>query len=102
MHSTSDFSGQRRRWIAVATLLTFTWLGVSSDTATAQTPTRKINDAQAAEIALAAVPGEVMDIAIERKMGDKRIVVEVIASADMVETDVIIDMVTGKVLGRVK
>ena len=100
MHSTSDFSGQRRRWIAVATLLTFTWLGVSSDTATAQT--RKINDAQAAEIALAAVPGEVMDIAIERKMGDKRIVVEVIAAADMVETDVIIDMVTGKVLGTEK
>jgi len=61
-----------------------------------------INDEQAAAIALAAVPGEVMDIAIERKMGNKRIVVEVIASADMAETDVIIDMVTGKVLGTEK
>jgi uncharacterized membrane protein YkoI len=65
-------------------------------------PTRKIDDEQAAAIALAAVPGEVMDIAVERKMGGKRIVVEVIASADMVETDAIIDRVTGEVLGTEK
>jgi hypothetical protein len=60
---------------------------------------RKITDEQAADIARAAVPGQVMDIAIERKMGGKRIVVEVIAAEDMAETDVIIDMETGEVLG---
>ena len=43
-----------------------------------------------------------MDIAVERKICGKRIVVEVIASADMVETDVIIDRVTGEVLGTEK
>jgi uncharacterized membrane protein YkoI len=59
---------------------------------------RRISDEQAAEIARATVPGQVMDIAIERKMGGKRIVVEVIAAEDMSETDVIIDMETGEVL----
>ena len=61
-------------------------------------PTRKISDEQAREIALQAVPGEVMDIGVERKLGAKRIVVEIIAKADMAETDVIIDMETGEVL----
>jgi hypothetical protein len=60
---------------------------------------RKITDEQAADIARAAVPGQVMDIAVERKMGGKRLVVEVIAAEDMAETDVIIDMETGAVLG---
>jgi hypothetical protein len=61
-------------------------------------PARTISDDQAAEIARGAVPGEVMDIVVERKMGAKRIVVEVIADEDMAETDVIIDMETGEVL----
>ncbi len=62
-------------------------------------PPRKITDDQAREIALKAVPGEVMDVALERKMGGKRIVVEVIAAADKAEVDVIIDKDTGEVLG---
>lgn len=61
-------------------------------------PVRKISDERAKEIALAAVPGEVTAISIERKLGGLRIVVEVIAK-DGTETDVIIDMETGKVLG---
>src|SRR5262245_23709550 len=62
-------------------------------------PVRKISDEQAAEIARSTVPGEVMDIAVERKLGAKRLVVEVIADADGAEIDVIIDMESGEVLG---
>ncbi len=62
-------------------------------------PVRKVSDEQAAEIARATVQGEVMDIAVERKLGAKRLVVEVIADADGAEIDVIIDMETGEVLG---
>jgi uncharacterized membrane protein YkoI len=62
-------------------------------------PVRKISDEQAMEIARGAVPGEVMDVIIERKLGAKRLVVEVIAEEDGAEIDVIIDMETGEVLG---
>lgn len=63
---------------------------------------RNISDEQAKKIAVETVPGEVTDIGIERKLGKKAIVVEVIAAADMSETDVIIDMETGEVLGTEK
>jgi len=59
----------------------------------------RISNDRAAEIARSAVPGKVMDVAVERKLGAKRIVVEVIADEDLAETDVIIDMETGEVLG---
>lgn len=61
-------------------------------------PVRKISDDQAIEIASAALPGEVMDLKIERKMGAKRLIVEVIAEKDSKEWDVIIDMESGDVL----
>ena len=67
--------------------------------ADAPKPVRKVSDEKAKEIALKAVPGEVTGIAVERKLGGVRIVVEVIAAKDGVETDVIIDMETGEVLG---
>lgn len=57
-----------------------------------------ISEEEAKEIALKAVPGEVMEVAVERKLGAKRFVVEVIATPDGAETDVIIEMETGKVL----
>jgi uncharacterized membrane protein YkoI len=60
---------------------------------------RKVSDEEAEAIALATVPGEVTGLKIERKFGAKRIVVEVVAADNSVETDVIIDMVTGEVLG---
>ena len=63
---------------------------------------RTISEEEAREIALKAVPGEVMDVAIEKKLGAKRFVVEVIADADGAESDVIIDMETGKVLATEK
>ena len=62
---------------------------------------RKISDEQAAKIALKVVPGEVTGIAIERKLGQRAIVVEVAADAGP-ETDVIIDPESGKVLGTEK
>jgi len=58
----------------------------------------KISEDAARKIALEAVPGEITDFAIERKLGENRYVVEVVAESDGSETDVIIDMYTGEVL----
>lgn len=63
---------------------------------------QNISGNQAKEIALKAVPGVVMDVSIEKKLGAKRYVVEVIEKEDGSETDVIIDMETGKVLATEK
>lgn len=62
-------------------------------------PVRKVSDDEAKEIARRTVPGTVIDLEVERKLGAERIVVEVIADADGAETDVIIDMETGEVVG---
>ena len=62
----------------------------------------KITEEEAVKIALKAVPGEVTGVAIEKKLGADRYVVEVLAKEDGVETDVIIDMETGKVLATEK
>lgn len=68
-----------------------------------QAPDKKIiTEKEAEAIAVKAVPGKVTGIAIEKKLGDNRYVVEVIADADGVETDVIIHLETGKVLGTEK
>ena len=74
-------------------------------TAAASEPTTKvaakspmITEEQAVSIAQKAVPGDVTAVAIEKKLGANRYVVEVLAKEDGVETDVIIDMETGKVL----
>jgi uncharacterized membrane protein YkoI len=58
----------------------------------------KISEEEAVKIALKAVPGDVTAVSIEKKLGANRYVVEVIAKEDGVETDVIIDMETGKIL----
>jgi uncharacterized membrane protein YkoI len=62
----------------------------------------KLSEEKAREIALQAVPGTITDLDIERKLGAKRYVVEVIAEEDGEETDVIIDMETGEVLDTEK
>ena len=60
---------------------------------------RNITDDQAKKIALEAVPGKFAGIEIERKLGGKRLVVKVLsADNNGTETDVIIDMLDGKVL----
>jgi carboxymethylenebutenolidase len=58
-----------------------------------------ISPEEAKEIGLRQVPGTVTDVAIETKFGKIAYVVEIIAAADGVETDVIVDVDTGEVLG---
>ena len=62
---------------------------------------RKISDEKAKQIALGKVRGEVTGIAVEKKLGKDNLVVEVLGK-DGSETDVIIDMQTGQVLGTEK
>ena len=64
--------------------------------------TSKITEDEAVKIALQTVPGEVTEVGIEKKRGANRYVVEVLAKEDGAETDVIIDMQTGKVLATEK
>ena len=62
----------------------------------------KITEDEAVKIAQEAVPGDVTAVSIEKKLGANRYVVELLAKDDGIETDVIIDMETGKVLGTEK
>lgn len=57
----------------------------------------KITEEQAKEIALGAVTGTVTNVALERKAGKLVYVVEI--NNNNVETDVLIDMVTGEIIG---
>jgi uncharacterized membrane protein YkoI len=68
----------------------------------AKTKASKITEEEAVKIALKEVPGDVTAVAIEKKLGANRYVVEVLAKEGGVETDVIIDMQTGKVLATEK
>jgi uncharacterized membrane protein YkoI len=45
------------------------------------------------------MPGQVTDITVERKLGKNVYVVEIIADKGGDETDVLVDMESGKVLG---
>jgi len=60
--------------------------------------TTEITEEKAKEIALKQVPGKVTDVAIEKKFGKNTYVVEIDADNGP-ETDVIIDINTGEVLG---
>ena len=62
-------------------------------------PVAKISGSQATQIALKAVPGEAKAVSIERKMGKNVYVVEIIAKKGKKETDVFVDIETGKVVG---
>ncbi len=59
----------------------------------------RISKEQAVQNAVTAVPGKVTDVAIEKKGGKNVYVVEVIADKDGAETDVLVDIDSGKVLG---
>lgn len=63
---------------------------------------RKITEEKAVQIARQAVPGDVTEVGIEKKLGANRYVVEVLARDGGSEIDVIIDMETGKVLATEK
>jgi uncharacterized membrane protein YkoI len=75
--------------------------GRSSVQAAAVTSAR-ITKEQATQAALLALPGDVTDVTIERKRGKMVYVIEIVAKADGAETDVLVDMDTGKVLGMDK
>ena len=75
--------------------------GRSSAQAAAETGA-KITKEQATQAALLALPGDVTDVTVERKRGKMVYVVEIVAKADGAETDVLVDMDTGKVLGMDK
>ncbi len=62
-------------------------------------PVAKVTGAQATEVALQEVPGEATSIVIEKKLGKHVYVVEIVAKKDGVETDVFVDIETGKVIG---
>jgi hypothetical protein len=72
------------------------------DTVPTTPPVAKITDSQATEIALKEVPGKVTSIEIE-KLGKHNVyAVEIIANVDGVETDVFVDLESGKIVGTDK
>jgi uncharacterized membrane protein YkoI len=91
----------RTRMAFLAFTITWAWLGLSLDTGAQEVKglANKITQEQASEIALKVVPGKVTDIAIEKKRGRKVYVVEIVAEKGGVETDVLVDIESGKVLG---
>ncbi len=128
MKATCSSPGRRTWTIAAAIVSTFAWFGMSGDTAVAKTKKTegtpyyayhnggaksvlvmsdkpkgaRISEEEAKKIAVKVLPGTVTDVAIEKKLGANRYVVEVIAADDGAETDVIIEMETGKVLATEK
>jgi len=67
-----------------------------------QAQARRITPEQAQAIALKEVPGTFRDIVIERRGPLQVYVVEIIARKDGVETDVFVDVATGKVVATEK
>ncbi|MEY8689861.1 MAG: PepSY domain-containing protein [Leptothrix sp. (in: b-proteobacteria)] len=63
-----------------------------------QAPAKKISEDDAKAIALKYLPGKVTDIAIEKKRGRNVYVVEIMSEKSG-EKDVLVDLVSGKVLG---
>jgi len=59
----------------------------------------KISEQEARQIAMEKVPGEVTDATIEKKLGKMVWVIEIVAQNGGAETDVLVDIVSGKVLG---
>jgi uncharacterized membrane protein YkoI len=75
-------------------------LAAESGTDTSAVPKgAKISQDQARQAALHEVPGKVTDLTVETKHGKPVYVVEVVAQKDNEETDVLVDMDTGKVIG---
>ncbi|MCK1636879.1 MULTISPECIES: PepSY domain-containing protein [unclassified Bradyrhizobium] len=61
-------------------------------------PAAKITEEQAKKIALERIPGEVTDVAIEKKRGKNVYVIE-IQSPEQGEKDVFVDIESGKIIG---
>lgn len=84
----------------------FTTVGVSASAKTADVGAaaapaggKTISQDDAKLIAVKAVPGKAINVAVEKQKGINRYVVEVVPVAGGKELDVIIDMASGKVIG---
>jgi uncharacterized membrane protein YkoI len=62
-------------------------------------PGAKISREKATQAALQALPGKVTDVTIEKKRGKSVYVIEIVADKDGAETDVLVDMDSGTVIG---
>jgi uncharacterized membrane protein YkoI len=88
--------------VAAVGLLPATGVADTKDAAvpvTAKTGAPKISKDVAKQNALAVLPGEVTDVTIEKKRGRNVWVIEIVAAKDGAETDVLVDMETGTVIG---
>lgn len=72
---------------------------VKEASATVALTSGKISKEQATQNALMALPGTVTDVTIEKKHGKNVWVIEIVAAKDGAETDVLIDMNSGVVIG---
>ena len=68
-------------------------------TQTVNAPGAKISKEKATQAALQALPGKVTDVTIEKKRGKSVYVIEIVADKDGSETDVLVDMDSGTVIG---
>jgi uncharacterized membrane protein YkoI len=64
-----------------------------------RTGAAKISKEVATNNALAALPGTVTDVTVEKKRGKNVWVVEIVSQKDGAETDVLVDMDSGAVIG---
>ncbi len=72
--------------------------GAGGSSKTVRMAIAKISDEKLKDIAVAVVPGTAINVAIEKKLGANRYVVEILSDKDGAEIDVIIDMTTHKVI----
>jgi uncharacterized membrane protein YkoI len=105
-----DLAGKKLIWVEAVFILTAVLLfpcaasaaeqkGTTPAQETAAATGAKISREQATQAALAELPGEVTDVTIERKRGKMVYVIEIVAKKNGAETDVLVDMDSGKVLG---
>jgi uncharacterized membrane protein YkoI len=85
--------------LALAPALLWRALATEAAAQEAKAKTPRITKEQAVKNALAAVPGDVTDVTIEKKRGKEVYVIEIVAEKNGVETDVLVDMDSGKVIG---
>jgi uncharacterized membrane protein YkoI len=107
----TDRRSLHSRWLCVPLSFTFmlaaAWCSMSAPAAAetkdnsviqaANVP--RISKEQATQAALQALPGKVTDVTIEKKRGKTVYVIEIVAEKDGAETDVLVDMTSGAVLG---
>lgn len=86
------------RSVALVLILAPGWVS-GTPPALAETAKPSITKEQASESALHAVPGRVTDVTVERKLGKNVYVVEIVADQGGGEADVLVDMVSGNILG---